>query len=279
MLKIKNYEDHGEIYLYGDIITDTEASWLKRNDDGTLGFVFPQKVKDELDALNGKPVTLHIASDGGDVSAAVAIYNMLVNHNGPTKAVIDSWAASAASLIAFGCNTIEMPENAFLMIHNPKCGVFGDGVYLRSVADWLDKLQNMIAETYVKASNKTIDEIKELMDAETWFTAKEALETFANKVNVVDANGIEAVAKLMDDAGVKTLGKSKYATDEINLIDVVNNDVVNNDVVNNAKNEVDAENSNIETNNANNANETEKYSIDDIKNIINTLTEAFTHEA
>ena len=269
MLKIKNYEDHGEIYLYGDIITDTEASWLKRNDDGTLGFVFPEKVKSDLDELSGKPVTVHIASDGGDVSAAVAIYNMLVNHNAPTKAVIDSWAASAASLIAFGCNTIEMPENTFLMIHNPKCGVFGDGVYLRSVADWLDKLQNMIAETYVKASNKTIDEIKELMDAETWFTAKEALETFADKVNVVDANGIEAVAKLMNDAGVKTLGKSKYATDEINLIDVVNN----------AKNDADTDNSNVETDDTNNVNEAEKYSIDDIKNIINTLTEAFTHEA
>ena len=269
MLKIKNDENHGEIYLYGDIITDTEASWLKRNDDGTLGYVFPEKVKSDLDELSGKPVTVHIASDGGDVSAAVAIYNMLVNHNAPTKAVIDSWAASAASLIAFGCNTIEMPENTFLMIHNPKCGVFGDGIYLRSVADWLDKLQNMIAETYVKASNKTIDEIKELMDAETWFTAKEALETFADKVNVVDANGIEAVAKLMDDAGVKTLGKSKYATDEINLIDVVNN----------AKNDADTDNSNVETDDTNNVNEAEKYSIDDIKNIINTLTEAFTHEA
>lgn len=278
MLKIKNYEDHGEIYLYGDIITDTEASWLE---DGTFGYVFPQKVKDELDALDGKPIIVHIASDGGDVSAAVNIYNMLVNHNAPTKAVIDSWAASAGSLIAFGCNTIDIPENAFLMIHNPKAGVFGDGEYLRSVAEWLDKLRNMIAETYVKASNKTIDEIKELMDAETWFTAKEALETFSKKVNVVDANSVEAVAKLMNDAGVKTLDKSKYATDEINLIkvDETENSVEKNGVENNAKNEVDAENSNIETNNANNADETEKYSIDDIKNIINTLTEAFTHEA
>ena len=254
MLKIKNYEDHGEIYLYGDIITDTEASWLKRNDDGTLGFVFPEKVKSDLDELSGKPVTVHIASDGGDVSAAVAIYNMLVNHNAPTKAVIDSWAASA---VGFGLPLGIVGD------------IFGDGVYLRSVADWLDKLQNMIAETYVKASNKTIDEIKELMDAETWFTAKEALETFADKVNVVDANGIEAVAKLMDDAGVKTLGKSKYATDEINLIDVVNN----------AKNDADTDNSNVETDDTNNVNEAEKYSIDDIKNIINTLTEAFTHEA
>lgn len=278
MLKIKNYEDHGEIYLYGDIITDTEASWLKRDDDGTLGYVFPQKVKDELDELNGKTVTVHIASDGGDVSAAVAIYNMLVNHNAPTKAIIDSWAASAASLIAFGCNTIEMPENTFLMIHNPKAGVFGDGEYLRSVAEWLDKLQDMIAETYVKASNKTIDEIKELMDAETWFTAKEALETFSDKINVVDANSVEAVAKLMNDAGIDVLTKSKYATDEIKL-NVLEATDTNDSVVNNAKNEVDAENSNIETGSANNADETKNYSIDDIKNIINTLTEAFTHEA
>jgi ATP-dependent protease ClpP protease subunit len=56
---------------------------------------------------------------------------------------------------------------------------------------------------------KTIDEIKQLMDAETWFTAKEALETFSDKINVVGSNSVEAVAKLMNDAGIETLYKSK----------------------------------------------------------------------
>ena len=202
MIKVKNLTDKGEIYLYGIIVDDTDANWLRRDDNGVIGYQYPADVKAQLDALKGKPIDVHIASDGGNVAAGVAIYNMLVNHDAPVTVYIDSWAASIASVIAFAGNKIIMPENTFLMVHNPQGGAFGESDYLRSVADYLDKLRNMIADTYTKrAKDADVEKIKAYMDAETWWTAKEVSELF-NDVELTDSNDIEAVAQYR--SGYKT---------------------------------------------------------------------------
>jgi ATP-dependent protease ClpP protease subunit len=202
MIKVKNLTDKGEIYLYGIIVDDTDANWLRRDDNGVIGYQYPADVKAQLDALKGKPIDVHIASDGGNVAAGVAIYNMLVNHDAPVTVYIDSWAASIASVIAFAGNKIVMPSNTFLMIHNPQGGAFGESDYLRSVADYLDKLRNMIADTYAKrAKDADVEKIKAYMDAETWWTAKEVSELF-NDVELTDSNDIEAVAQYR--SGYKT---------------------------------------------------------------------------
>lgn len=197
MIKVLNHTNRAEIFIYGNIISDTDATWLKMLDDGTLGYQYPTKIKEQLDALKGLPIDVHIASDGGDVAAGIAIYNMLANHDAPVVVHIDSWAASIASVIAFAGNKIVMPENTFLMIHNPRAGAFGEADYLQSVAEWLRKIRDMVAETYAKfAPDYQSEDVKTRMDAETWFTATEAADFFRGKVEVVPANELEAVASL-----------------------------------------------------------------------------------
>lgn len=198
MIKIVNEADIAKIFIYGLIIDDTDAGWIKResmnNPANEIGFEWPSKIKEELDAIKGKPVEVHIASDGGDVAAGISIFNLLEAHEAPVTVYVDSWAASIASVIAFAGNKIIMPSNTFLMIHPPKGGAFGEAGYLRSVAEWLDKLNDMIANIYAKNSNKPVEELKELMAKETWLTAKEAAEIF-NNVELVDSNDIKAVAQ------------------------------------------------------------------------------------
>ena len=109
MIKIKNYTDRAEIFIYGDIVTDTEGSWMKILDDGTVGYQYPEKIRKQLDELKGLPIDVHIASDGGDVAAGIAIYNMLNGHDAPVTVYIDSWAASIASFIAFAGRKVIMP--------------------------------------------------------------------------------------------------------------------------------------------------------------------------
>lgn len=193
MIKIKNLGNRGEIYIHGLIIDDTDAKWLEM-DGGTIGYVFPAQVRSELEALRGLPVDVHIASDGGNVAAGVALYNMLAAHDAPVVVYIDAWAASIASYLAFVGQKIVMPENTFLMIHNPAGGAYGGSDYLRSVAEYLDKLRDMLADKYAENSKLSVEKMKELMDDETWFTAREALETFGDKVEIVQSNDLKAVA-------------------------------------------------------------------------------------
>ncbi len=131
----------------------------------------------ELGALpDDAPIDLRLNSPGGSVFDAVAIHNALSRHAGMVTIWIDGIAASAASYIAMAGDEIVMPENAFLMIHDPSGMVIGTAADMRDMAGTLDKIAAGMLRGYAARSGKPEDEIAALMAAETWLTAAEALE-------------------------------------------------------------------------------------------------------
>ena len=131
----------------------------------------------ELGALpDDAAIDLRLNSPGGSVFDAVAIYNALKRHAGEITVWIDGIAASAASYIAMAGDTIVMPENAFLMIHEPSGLVMGTAGDMRSTAEALDKVKGSLIQGYAAKSGKSDDEIATLMAAETWLDAKDALD-------------------------------------------------------------------------------------------------------
>ncbi len=131
----------------------------------------------ELGALpDDSAIDLRFNSPGGSVFDAVAIHNALSRHAGAVTVWIDGIAASAASYIAMAGDEIVMPENAFLMIHDPFGMVIGTAADMRDMAGTLDKIAGSMTRGYAAKSGKPEDEIAALMAAETWFGAAEALE-------------------------------------------------------------------------------------------------------
>lgn len=131
----------------------------------------------ELGALpDDAAIDLRLNSPGGSVFDAVAIYNALKRHPGEITVWIDGIAASAASYIAMAGDTIIMPENAFLMIHDPSGLVMGTAEDMRATAEALDKVKGSLIQGYATKSGKPDDEIASLMAAETWLDAKDALD-------------------------------------------------------------------------------------------------------
>ena len=131
----------------------------------------------ELGALpDATPLALRINSPGGSVFDAVAIYNALLRHSGTVTVWIDGIAASAASYIAMAGDEVIMPENAFLMIHDPSGIVMGTAADMRDMAGTLDKIAASMTRGYAAQSGKPENEIAALLAAETWLTAAEALE-------------------------------------------------------------------------------------------------------
>ncbi|RQR45580.1 MULTISPECIES: head maturation protease, ClpP-related [unclassified Burkholderia] len=132
----------------------------------------------QLDAAAANPSAIVVAinSMGGDVFDAFAIYNALRRHAGKVKVRVDGVAASAASLIAMAGDEIVMPENAMLMIHNAHTVTAGEAKDLRRIADLLDNAGDGILAAYAAKSGQSVDEIRALMDAETWLTAAQAKE-------------------------------------------------------------------------------------------------------
>lgn len=160
---------------------DTDT--LSVHDDiGAYG-VTAKAFLNDLKAVKGDSVNVEINSPGGDVFAGLAIYNGLRSSGKKVNVKVLGIAASAASLVAMAGDEIEMPENAMMMIHNPWSFAVGDADELRATADVLDKIGTSLVTTYAKRTGKDEDEIKALLDAETWMSAQEAVEMgFATKV-------------------------------------------------------------------------------------------------
>ena len=168
---VKN-EDGRTLYLDGAI---SEETWF--GDEVT-----PKQFKSELLSGSGD-ITIWINSPGGDVFAASQIYNMLMDYKGKVTVKIDGLAASAASVIAMAGGEVLISPVAMLMIHNPMTIAFGDTVEMEKAISMLSEVKESIINAYELKTGLTRAKLSNLMDAESWFNAKKAVELgFADKI-------------------------------------------------------------------------------------------------
>ena len=120
-------------------------------------------------------VAVRLNSPGGDVFEGRAIMAAIRNHKGKTTAYIDSLAASAATSIAIACDEVVISPGAFFMIHNASSAVWGDKNAMRETADLLEKIEGSIVDDYIGKTGAEHQQIVDWMNAETWFSADEAI--------------------------------------------------------------------------------------------------------
>ena len=128
----------------------------------------------ELRNIAAPVIHLSINSPGGSVFDALAMYNALRQHPAEILVDVKGVAASAASLVAMAGDHIVMPENAFMMIHNPWSVAAGNADDLRELADTLDKIGASLVGVYANRTGQAVEKIQELLPAETGLTASEA---------------------------------------------------------------------------------------------------------
>lgn len=131
-----------EVFLYGvvgDDYTETDAGSIAR----------------VLSANKNKPVTMRVNSFGGLAFDGLAIYNALADHSGPTTGVIESVAASAASLAVLGADRVQMQANAVYHIHEGIAGAVGHIADLQETIDWLKAFNAAAVATYAAKTGKS----------------------------------------------------------------------------------------------------------------------------
>ena len=142
----------------------------------------------DIDAVTDSHIDLHISSPGGDVFEALTIMNALKEHPATKTVYIDGLAASAASFIAVGIGgEVIMRPGAEMMIHNAQGGAWGDMNDMYAIIERLESSSATIADIYAAKTGTDAAQWRAAMDAETWFSADEALA--AGLVDKVEAAG------------------------------------------------------------------------------------------
>lgn len=175
-------KDGGEttVYLYDPIVGSRMLAEM-------FGYVCAQEMVPSIDGVKDGTLVLRVNCPGGDVFAMQAIMNALraASERGVRLVgQVDGVAASAATGILAVCDEVIMGAGTQYMIHNSQGMAMGDRNELRALADLMEKVDGGMLEAYMAKSGKPEAAIRGWMDAETWFTAEQAVDNgFADRVN------------------------------------------------------------------------------------------------
>lgn len=160
-------ENTADIYIYGDI---TSWDWFEED-------VSSYTLAKELENLSNDitQINVFINSYGGEVKEGLAIYNALKRHKAKVVTVCDGFACSAASVVFMAGDERVMSNASLLMIHNAWFYTAGDSNQLRKDADDLETITQASINAYMTHVTIPEEELKTMMDEETWISAADAL--------------------------------------------------------------------------------------------------------
>lgn len=166
-------KDSGEIYLYGPIGEDFFEEGIT-----------DRLVIEALSAIGDRPAVVRINSPGGVADQGISIYNALRRHKPGVTTVVDSLAASAASVIAMAGDKRITSKGGRWMIHQALTFAIGNANDMREIASVLDAYDKSLVDIYEEGTGLAAEEIFAAMQRETWYTADEAVEAgLANEIN------------------------------------------------------------------------------------------------
>lgn len=188
--------NEASIDIYGDI---TSWEWLESD-------VSSYTLAKEIEGLDVDVINVYINSYGGEVAEGLAIYNQLKRHKAKIKTYDDGFACSAASVIFMAGDERIMANSSLLMIHNVWMYTAGNANQLRKQADDLDTITQASINAYMNCVNITEDELKEMLDNETWIAPADALEMgFATSIvnDKTNKNANQSVKKHLSEMILK----------------------------------------------------------------------------
>lgn len=154
-----------DIFIFGDIVS---WEWLESD---VSSYTLARAIQD----LDVDEISVHINSYGGEVAEGLAIHNSLKNHPAKVRTICDGFACSAASVVFMAGDERVMNPASLLMIHNAWTAASGNAKELRKAADDLETISSASAETYKARANIPEEQLKELLDNETWITPADAV--------------------------------------------------------------------------------------------------------
>lgn len=168
-------ENKAKLYIYDDVTEYGEFNWdtWEYEDSETSA----RYMRDRLSEIpEDQEIELHINSNGGSVKEGVAIYNLLRQAPNKKTGIVDGVAHSVAFLILQACDVRKMGIGTSALVHNMWMYVAGNAAQLRKAADDLDDLMETNRQIFLQRATITEDELRQIMDEETYLTPERALE-------------------------------------------------------------------------------------------------------
>ena len=203
-----------DLYIFGNI-----TAWPRKEKDKDA-----YSIVKELSELKADTVNVHINSYGGDVSEGLAIHNCLKNSSAKIVTYCDGFACSAASVVFMAGDERIMNEASLVLIHNAWTYASGNAKELRKQAADLEKITQASVNAYMSRVNISEEELRKLMDEETWLTPEECAEYgFATQILKEQETGVnQSAVKMIKDKILNTPAALEDVRTSIDAEDIAN---------------------------------------------------------
>jgi ATP-dependent Clp endopeptidase proteolytic subunit ClpP len=141
-------------------------------------------------------IDIRINSPGGSIWDSIAISNALRESAAATHATVMGVCASAATLILASADRATAARGSRLMIHSPWSAVKGTVQQMRAEAERLEAITGDLLDIYDAKMHASRDEIAEMLERETWFSARAAFD--AGLVDAVSGDEAQALTEDFD---------------------------------------------------------------------------------
>lgn len=156
---------------------ENPSFWLYGPIGESFGGITPDDLRLALQSVSAKDtIDLHIHSDGGVYMDGIAMHTMLTSRSGATNVIIDSLAASAASIVAMAGNAITIASGGWMMIHEVYGSLSGRVSEFRTAIERMDSINEQMTTIYSKRWNGSRDDLRTALSKELWMNAEHAVE-------------------------------------------------------------------------------------------------------
>lgn len=184
-----------DLFIYGEIVQEKSVDyWTGEESQTDVGLM---DFKKELDDIgNVQKINLYINSPGGDVFTASTMISMLQRKKDAgahIDAYVDGLSASAASFLMMVADNLYLYKNSTVMVHKPMSWAVGNAIDMQKTIDALNKIEeSVMLPMYMNKSKVSEDEIRSLINDETWLSASDMDKyfnvTILNEEKVAVAN-------------------------------------------------------------------------------------------
>ena len=163
-------------FLFNGIVASDDDATIYR----WFGFdaVCPSAIRAALEAADSDGLTLEVNSPGGSAIAGMEIRNVLAAAKVPVTAIVQSYAASAASYAILAASRVEMAPGSQMMLHRPSTYTEGNARDHAESMQMLSSMYESMLDVYCARCGEkaTREELTAICDGETWLTAQKCVD-------------------------------------------------------------------------------------------------------
>ena len=162
-----------KIYFYQDVTRDSILALNRQIDDISRQL---KNIQFMYNLAEPPPIEIHICSDGGEIYAAMASVDKIMDNPIPIYTYCEGIVASAATLLSVSGKRRFITKSSSMLIHQVSSGLWGNYMEFKDEIKNLDLIMHQIKGVYLKKTKIPEKELEDVLSHDLCLSAERCLE-------------------------------------------------------------------------------------------------------